>query len=251
MAGKFHINKHGVPAPCKAKEGNCPLGGVDTHFDTQKEAQAYIDNKSAEEYGLLTSVQSNPRHDVDRFDRLDRLVEHMGSERLGEELSQHLDQDILAEVNSSIVYDYDLEDYVDQDCEAYEQYDQIAQSIGYETSLEELAKNVDVQTLQESIDYVEDIFDLSEENNDNDYDYDHDIPKENGYEMYGYNYVNLEEESIDSDESSEYTNNQIDRMLSEFGLDDDDRTDDEEAKRAAERDMMEEYSDDFDDFDDE
>ena len=24
---KFHINKHGVPAPCKAKPGNCPLGG--------------------------------------------------------------------------------------------------------------------------------------------------------------------------------------------------------------------------------
>jgi hypothetical protein len=33
---KFHINKHGVLALCKAREGNCPLGG-DTdgknHFD--------------------------------------------------------------------------------------------------------------------------------------------------------------------------------------------------------------------------
>ena len=55
---KFHINKHGVPAPCKAKEGNCPLGG-DTgeknHFDTQEEAQAAADKMNEGEFGIFAS----------------------------------------------------------------------------------------------------------------------------------------------------------------------------------------------------
>lgn len=38
---KFHINKHGVPAPCRAKEGNCPLGGEESHFKSQEDAQAH------------------------------------------------------------------------------------------------------------------------------------------------------------------------------------------------------------------
>lgn len=35
---KFHINKHGVPAPCKAQKGNCPYDGEDSHFNTVEEA---------------------------------------------------------------------------------------------------------------------------------------------------------------------------------------------------------------------
>ena len=40
---KFHINKHGVPAPCKATKGNCPYGGEDSHYKSQEEAQIAID----------------------------------------------------------------------------------------------------------------------------------------------------------------------------------------------------------------
>ena len=53
---KFHINKHGVPAPCKAKDGNCPLGGDETHFTSEKEAQSYIDKKNEEDYKLMPEV---------------------------------------------------------------------------------------------------------------------------------------------------------------------------------------------------
>ena len=53
---KFHINKHGVPAPCNAKEGNCPLGGE--HFDNIEKAQVYIDQKSESEFGILPSDNS-------------------------------------------------------------------------------------------------------------------------------------------------------------------------------------------------
>lgn len=29
---RFHVNKHGVPAPCKVKAGKCPLGDNVIHF---------------------------------------------------------------------------------------------------------------------------------------------------------------------------------------------------------------------------
>lgn len=53
---KYHINKHGVPAVCRATKGNCPLGGSDgneNHFDSAEEAQAYIDNENEKLYGLV------------------------------------------------------------------------------------------------------------------------------------------------------------------------------------------------------
>lgn len=50
---KFHINKQGIPAPCKAKSGNCPLGGDETHFKTKEVAQAYADSLLKDEFGLL------------------------------------------------------------------------------------------------------------------------------------------------------------------------------------------------------
>lgn len=56
---KFHINKHGVPAPCKATKGNCPLGGEEQHFDSQEAAQEYADKINAEEHGVLPGISSN------------------------------------------------------------------------------------------------------------------------------------------------------------------------------------------------
>lgn len=57
---KFHINKHGVPAPCKATKGNCPLGGDEQHFNSEEEAQAFINNRMESEYGLLGGAPSVP-----------------------------------------------------------------------------------------------------------------------------------------------------------------------------------------------
>lgn len=56
---KFHINKHGVPAPCRAQKGNCPYGGEDSHFDTQEEAQEYANKLHSEEFGVLGGVDNN------------------------------------------------------------------------------------------------------------------------------------------------------------------------------------------------
>lgn len=53
MSKKFHINKHGVPAPCRATKGNCPLGGDESHFDSKEAAQEYADKVNAENHGTL------------------------------------------------------------------------------------------------------------------------------------------------------------------------------------------------------
>lgn len=53
---KFHINKHGVPAPCKATKGNCPLGGEGEHFDTLSEAQEHVDKKFESQHGIISGV---------------------------------------------------------------------------------------------------------------------------------------------------------------------------------------------------
>lgn len=51
---KYHINKNGVPAPCKAQKGNCPFGGDEKHFPTREKAQEYADQKAIKEYGIIT-----------------------------------------------------------------------------------------------------------------------------------------------------------------------------------------------------
>lgn len=57
---KSHINKHGEPAPCKTTKGNCPLGGDDQHFNSEKEAQTFINNQMESKHGLLGRTPSVP-----------------------------------------------------------------------------------------------------------------------------------------------------------------------------------------------
>lgn len=42
----YHIKKDGTPGICRAKPGNCPLGGDENHFPTKEEAQDYADKKN-------------------------------------------------------------------------------------------------------------------------------------------------------------------------------------------------------------
>lgn len=58
---KFHINSKGVPAPCKAKEGNCPFGGEDLHYDNVEDAQVGANNKNQKAHDFLpTLIQEKP-----------------------------------------------------------------------------------------------------------------------------------------------------------------------------------------------
>lgn len=56
---KFHINGKGIPAPCKAKSGNCPFGGSDSHYDTIVDAQKAADKNNEAEHSILPNNSSN------------------------------------------------------------------------------------------------------------------------------------------------------------------------------------------------
>lgn len=57
---KFHINKHGVPAPCRAQKGRCPYGGNESHFDTIEAAQREADRINESQHGFIHQISSKP-----------------------------------------------------------------------------------------------------------------------------------------------------------------------------------------------
>lgn len=56
---RYHINKHGVPAPCKAQKGNCPYGGNESHYDNLEDAQKAAAEKLESEYGIFKELKYN------------------------------------------------------------------------------------------------------------------------------------------------------------------------------------------------
>lgn len=54
---KWHNGPNG-PGTCRAKKGNCPFGGADSHYSSQEEAQKAFDVKNSEEFGMLPGVKS-------------------------------------------------------------------------------------------------------------------------------------------------------------------------------------------------
>lgn len=55
---KYHINKHGVPAICRAQEGNCPIGSANQHFSTREEAREHADAEAEKEHGFIPGLNS-------------------------------------------------------------------------------------------------------------------------------------------------------------------------------------------------
>lgn len=57
---KYHISKKGNPAICRAKEGNCPLGGADEHYDSKEEAREAISKKEEKKHSILPGISEVP-----------------------------------------------------------------------------------------------------------------------------------------------------------------------------------------------
>lgn len=68
MSQKFHIDKNGKPAVCHAKKMPCPLGGEESHFESEEKAQIEADYRNeaeiilSEEYSetILKRHKKNP-----------------------------------------------------------------------------------------------------------------------------------------------------------------------------------------------
>lgn len=70
MTEKFHINKKGMPALCKATKGNCPLG---KHYETESEAQIDVANQMEEEFGILPDNKTETEKRKDMADLISRI----------------------------------------------------------------------------------------------------------------------------------------------------------------------------------
>lgn len=55
MSQKYHVKPDGTIGICKAEKGGCPYQSA-PHFDSEQEAQSYIEERSEKKYGLLGSV---------------------------------------------------------------------------------------------------------------------------------------------------------------------------------------------------
>lgn len=82
---KFHVNKHGVPAPCKATKGNCPLGGDESHFDSKEEAQEYADKQNEKEYGVMPGMKSHGEISQKEIEEYERKQYAKGNLRYADE----------------------------------------------------------------------------------------------------------------------------------------------------------------------
>lgn len=89
---KFHINKKGVPAPCRATSKPCPLGGSDVHFNSEQEAQAYVDKQNKEQFQLLPASKGKPKSNKEFTQRLTETLGKSWQKRDGsvdEEMVKH------------------------------------------------------------------------------------------------------------------------------------------------------------------
>lgn len=68
--GKWHINKKGVPALCKATKGKCPLG---EHFESEVVAQDAIAEQMEGEFGLLPSSKMSVKKKEDMSSLIQRI----------------------------------------------------------------------------------------------------------------------------------------------------------------------------------
>lgn len=75
---KYHINKKGIPSICKAKDGNCPLGSDNPHFNNLQDAQIYADNENKKQYGLTPELTENNMNDlINKRNELAKSIEHL------------------------------------------------------------------------------------------------------------------------------------------------------------------------------
>ncbi|HHT97117.1 MAG TPA: hypothetical protein GXZ90_04395 [Clostridiales bacterium] len=70
MTNKWHINKKGTPALCRAKKGNCPLG---QHYDSETNASNAVESQMKEQYGLLPQNKMSVERKKDLAELIKRI----------------------------------------------------------------------------------------------------------------------------------------------------------------------------------
>lgn len=60
---RWHNGPNG-PGVCRAKSGNCPFGGEDSHFDSKEEAGEVYNEQNASEFGILPGMSNDKKKDI-------------------------------------------------------------------------------------------------------------------------------------------------------------------------------------------
>ena len=60
MSQKYHVKPDGTVGVCKAERGRCPYQSA-PHFNSEQEAQGYIDEQNEKEHGILPEVKSKKK----------------------------------------------------------------------------------------------------------------------------------------------------------------------------------------------
>lgn len=80
---KYHINKKGVPALCRAQKGKCPLG---EHFETRELAQEQVEKENSKNNELLPGMTENNRSE--EYKELRNLAEEGKFSQLSKEIDK-------------------------------------------------------------------------------------------------------------------------------------------------------------------
>lgn len=71
---KYHIDKNGVPAICRATKRPCPLGGSEAHFDTKEEAEEFIQEEFKKNFDLIGTQGDNVFKLTEELEKQKELV---------------------------------------------------------------------------------------------------------------------------------------------------------------------------------
>lgn len=151
---KYHINKNGVPAICKAKEGQCPLGGQsgsENHYDTSQEAQVAADKINESRYGLLNDVNHST---------IDSLVSLLGDKHLLEDIVYLTNEDDLKTINEQLIEEHNLDDYYYGD--EFEQTLDIAEQLSHQKVLETIEEKLTNEDLSRISNELDEKYDIEE-----------------------------------------------------------------------------------------
>lgn len=104
---KFHINKKGVPALCRAKDGNCPFGGGEKHFDNLEDAQNYVTEQNENKFGILSGINILSEERLEDFrnkrfyERYNRGSGEFNQKEFSSEINNFISENLLDDVRDN------------------------------------------------------------------------------------------------------------------------------------------------------
>ena len=86
----YHIKQDGTPGVCRAKAGNCPLGGTSLHFDTAEQAEHVSQAIMEAKYGLGEAIyvesqeESQKENNIKEVEEVEAVEKYIPADELAE-----------------------------------------------------------------------------------------------------------------------------------------------------------------------